>query len=95
MSLNKFVTDLVVSVFTDPRVKAATIALLGPLVPIAVGAAVKAGMDELIERIPGIDGVIDVVKATDAARHSLNDLIPDIDFGLGPLDELLDFWRPK
>jgi hypothetical protein len=101
--MKKFLTDLIVSVFTNDEVQAKIKDLLGqliterilPLVPVAVGAAVKAAMDELIERVPGIEGVIDVVQATDAARDSLNSLIPDVDFGIPALDELLDFWRPK
>lgn len=101
--MKKFLTDLIVSVFTSEQVQAAIKALLGqliterilPLVPVAVGAAVKAAMDELIERVPGVEGVIDVVNATDAARHSLNDLLPDIDFGIPALDQLMDFWRPR
>lgn len=101
--MKKFLADLIVSVFADPKVQEAIKTLLGqliterilPLVPVAVGAAVKAGMDELIERVPGIDGVVDVVKATDAARDTLNSLIPDVDFGIPALDDLLDFWRPR
>jgi len=101
--MKKFLTDLIVSVFTNDEVQKKIKELLGqliterilPLVPVAVGAAVKAAMDELIERVPGIEGVIDVVQATDAARDSLNNLIPDVDFGIPALDDLLDFWRPK
>lgn len=101
--MQKFLTGLIISVLTNEDVQKAIKNLLGqliterilPLIPVAVGAAVKAGMDELIERVPGIEGVIDVVQATDAARNSLNTIIPDIDFGIPALDDLLDFWRPK
>ena len=101
--MQKFLSSLIISVLTNEQVQAAIKNLLGqliterilPLVPVAVGAAVKAAVDELIERVPGIEGVVDVVKATDAARDTLNDLIPDIDFGIPALDELLDFWRPR
>jgi hypothetical protein len=101
--MQKFLSNLIISVLTSEQVQAAIKNLLGqliterilPLVPVAVGAAVKAAVDELIERVPGIEGVVDVVKATDAARDTLNDLIPDIDFGIPALDQLLDFWRPK
>jgi hypothetical protein len=101
--VKKFLTDLIVNVFTSEQVQTAIKNLLGqliterilPLVPVAVGAAVKAAVDELVERVPGIEGVVDVVKATDAARNTLNDLIPDVDFGIPALDQLLDFWRPK
>jgi hypothetical protein len=101
--MDKFLTKLIVNVFTDEQVQAAIKKLLGqliteqilPLVPVAVGAAVKAAIDEVIQKVPGIEGVVDVVKATDAARDTLNHLIPDIDFGIPALDNLLDFWRPK
>lgn len=101
--MNGFIASILVKVLSDPKVQQYIKDLLGqliterilPLVPVAVGAAVKAAVDELVERIPGIEGVVDVVQATDAARHTLNSLIPDIDFGIPALDELLDFWRPQ
>lgn len=101
--MQKFLSGLIISVLTNEQVQAAIKNLLGqliterilPLVPVAVGAAVKAAVDELITKVPGIEGVVDVVKATDAARNTLNDLIPDVDFGIPALDQLLDFWRPK
>ena len=101
--MQNFFVGILVKLISDPKVQQYIKDLLGqliterilPLVPVAVGAAVKAAVDELIERVPGIEGVVDVVKATDAARDTLNDLIPDIDFGIPALDQLLDFWRPK
>lgn len=101
--MQNFFVGILTKVLSDPKVQQYIKDLLGsliterilPLVPLAIGAAVKAAVDELVERVPGIDGVVDVVKATDAARNTLNDLIPDIDFGIPALDNLLDFWRPK
>jgi hypothetical protein len=101
--MQDFFAGIFIKVISDPKVQAAAKNLLGqliterilPLIPVAVGAAVKAAVDELIEKVPGIEGVVDVVKATDAARDRLNDMLPDIDFGIPALDELLDFWRPK
>lgn len=101
--MQSFLLKLLVNVLSDPKVQAAIKNLLGqliterilPLVPVAVGAAVKAAVDELVERVPGIEGVVDVVKATDAARDTLNALLPDIDIGIPAIDNLLDFWRPK
>lgn len=100
--MQSFIAGLLIKVFTDPKVQQSIKDLLGeliterilPLVPVAVGAAVKAAVDEIVEKVPGIEGVVDVVKATDAARDTLNNLIPDIDFGIPALDDLLDFWRP-
>jgi hypothetical protein len=101
--MQAFLLKLILGVLTNEQVQKQIKDLLGqliterilPLVPVAVGAAVKAGMDELIERVPGIEGVVDIVKTTDAARDNLNELIPDIDFGIPALDNLLDFWRPR
>lgn len=103
----KFFTTVIINVLTDPKVQASIEALLGkliterilPLIPVAVGAAVKAAVDEVITKVPGVQGVIqDVVNiehTTEAARETLNGLIPDVDFGIPALDNLLDFWRPK
>jgi len=101
--MQKFLRDLIISVLADEHTQAIIKDLLGqliterilPLVPVAVGAAVKAAIDEVIQKVPGLEGVVDVVQATDAARDTLNSLIPDIDIGIPALDELLDFWRPK
>lgn len=98
-----FFLSVMVKFITDDNVQKVIKDLLGqliterilPLIPIAVGAATKAAVDELVERIPGIEGVVDVVQATDAARNTLNDLLPDFDFGIPALDNLLDIWRPK
>ncbi len=101
--MQKFLAGLIISILTDDKVQATIKNLLGqliterilPLVPVAVGAAVKAAVDEVVERVPALEGVVDLAKATDAARDNLNQLIPDIDFGIPALDGLLDFWRPK
>jgi hypothetical protein len=101
--MQNFFAGIISKVLSDPKVQQFIKDLLGqliterilPLVPVAVGAAVKAAVDELVTKVPGIEGVVDVVKATDAARDTLNHLIPDIDFGIPALDNLLDFWRPK
>jgi hypothetical protein len=101
--MQSFIVGILTKVLSDPKVQQFIKDLLGqliterilPLVPVAVGAAVKAAVDELITKVPGIEGVVDLVQTTDAARNTLNDLIPDIDFGIPALDNLLDFWRPK
>lgn len=102
-----FFTDVLINVIKDEDVQAAVKKLLGgiiaeqilPLVPVAVGAAVKAGMDEALKKFPGLgDAIQDVVNiehTTEAARQELNNLIPDVDFGIPALDNLMDFWRPK
>lgn len=105
--LQDFASAVLIKVVNDPTVQAAVKKLLGsiiaeqilPLVPVAVGAATKAAMDEVLAKFPGmgdvIEGVVDIAHTTDAARTELNNLLPDIDFGIPALDSLLDFWRPK
>jgi hypothetical protein len=101
--MQSFFAAVLIKVLSDSKVQQYIKDLLGqliterilPLVPVAVGAAVKAAVDELITKVPGIEGVVDVVQATDAARDTLNNLIPDIDLGIPALDNLMDFWRPR
>jgi hypothetical protein len=105
--LQDFAADVLIKVISDESVQAAGKKLLGsiiaeqilPLVPVAVGAATKAAIDEVSKKFPGaedlIKGAVDIVHTTDAARNELNNLIPDVDFGIPALDNLMDFWRPK
>lgn len=100
--MQSFFVGIIVKVLSDPKVQQYIKDLLGqliterilPLVPVAIGAAVKAAVDGIVEKVPGLDGVVDIAHATNAARDELNNLIPDIDFGIPALDNLLDFWRP-
>ena len=105
--MQKFFTSVIISVLTDKNVQKMIEELLGkliterilPLIPVAVGAATKAAVDEVINRFPGaedlIQGAVNIEHTTEAARTELNNLIPDVDFGIPALDNLLDFWRPK
>lgn len=105
--MQKFFTSIIISVLTDPKVQATIEALLGkliterilPLIPLAVGAATKAAVDEVIKVVPGVKDLIqagvNIEHTTEAARQELNKLIPDVDLGIPALDNLLDFWRPK
>jgi hypothetical protein len=62
-----------------------------PLLPLAAAAAAKAVADQ----IPQLANVANVAEVADEVRDRLNEAIPDVDFGIPALDELLDFWRPK
>ena len=62
-----------------------------PLLPLAAAAAAKAVADQ----IPQLANIADVAQVADDVRMNLNNAIPDIDFGIPALDELLDIWRPK
>lgn len=62
-----------------------------PLLPLAAAAAAKAVADQ----IPELAGVADVAQVAEEVRERLNKAIPDLDFGIPALDNLLDVWRPK
>ena len=101
--MQAFIVGIILKVLADEKTQQFIKNLLGnliterilPLIPVAIGAAVKAAVDGIIDRTPGLEGVVDAVHATDAARDTLNNLIPDVDFGIPALDNLLDFWRPR
>ena len=101
--MQKFLTGLIIQILTNEKVQQAIRDLLGkliterilPLVPVATAAAAKAAVDQIVEKIPALEGMVDVVKVGDDARAALNDLIPDVDIGIPAIDDLLDFWRPK
>jgi hypothetical protein len=62
-----------------------------PLVPVAVGAAVKAAVDEVVAKVPGVEAVVDLAGTVDAAVKGLEDLIPGIPF----IGDVLAGWVPK
>ena len=97
--MNKFLVTLLLTALKDERVQAAvgdfisrivTQKLL-PLLPLVAASAAKAVTDQ----IPQLANVADVAQVADEVRVRLNELIPDVDFGIPALDDLLDFWRPK
>ena len=92
-----FIISILIKVLTNPDVQAQIEKLIGniiakqilPVLPVAIGAAVKAGVDDVIEHIPGVSGVVDVVKTTESAAASIVDMIP----GLGSLPIIGDFLK--
>lgn len=51
---------------------------LAAIIPTAVGSAVKAAVDEIVEKTPALQGVVDVVKTTDAAIDSVADIFNNV-----------------
>lgn len=97
--MNKFLVNLFLAVLRNEKVqkeiadftsRIVTQKLL-PLLPLAAAAAAKA----VSEQIPQLANVADVAQVAGEVRENLNRLIPDVDFGIPALDDLLDFWRPK
>lgn len=92
-----FIISILIKVLTNPDVQAQIEKLIGniiakqilPVLPVAIGAAVKAGVDDVIEHIPGVSGVVDVVKTTESAAASIVDMIP----GLGSLPIIGEFLK--
>ncbi len=62
---------------------------IAPLIPVAV----KAAVDQVIAKVPELSGVVDLVEVAQDTRHALDRLIPDVDWG--PLDGVIDGWRPR
>lgn len=100
--MEKFVTGVIVGVLSDPKVQALIEKLVGnivakqilPVIPVAIGAAVKAGVDDVIDRIPGVSGVVDAVKTSEAAASSIVDMIPGLN-SLPIIGDLLKSWKPN
>jgi hypothetical protein len=88
--MQSFFASVLIKVLTDPEVQAwlkkegaelfndVIAKSVIPVIPVAIGSAVKAAMDELIEKVPGISGVVDVVKTTEAAASGLGELVGQI-----------------
>lgn len=85
--MQTFFVKVMIAVLIDPAVIAALEKLFGgliakyvlPTIPVAVGAAVKSGVDEIIKDIPGVSGVsgvVDVVTTTEAAAGGIVGMFP-------------------
>lgn len=98
--MQAFLLKLILAVVAAPQFQKAVKDLLGqliterimPLVPLAVGAAVKSAVDEVVAKVPGISAVVDVVATAEAARNELDRLIPGIVLPL--ISDLEAFWKP-
>ena len=97
--MNTFLVNLILVALRNDKVQQAigdfisrivTEKLL-PLLPLVAAAAAKAVADQ----IPQLANIADVAQVADGVRDKLNEAVPDIDFGIPALDELIDFWRPK
>lgn len=95
--MQSWLAALVIKIITSPQVRDMLLDLLGrlvaerfaPLIPVAV----KAAVDQVITKTPALSGVVDLVEVAQDTRHALDRLIPDVDWG--PLDGIIDAWRPR
>lgn len=94
--MQAFFVSILIKVLTNPEVQAQIEKLIGniiakqilPVIPVAIGAAVKAGVDDVIDHIPGVTGVVDVVKTTEGAVSSIESVLGSIPV----LGDLLKNW---
>lgn len=87
--MTNFAIKVIVGLFADPKFQAFVLTLvdrfavlmfpkLAAIVPASVGAAVKTAIDELVEKIPGVTGTVDVVKATESAASGITDILENL-----------------
>lgn len=91
--IKKAIRDIIVSVIADPKVEAMVDRLITgkflPLINVAIGAAVKSAIDTIVEKTPGLSGVVDGVKAVDDARDKMNEMLAEVNLPLiGNLGDL-------
>lgn len=101
--MQNFIVGILIKVLSDEKVQAFLITAAKRIVGDAIAGKIldalpdmfAAMLDTAIKQIPGVENIHDVGKVANTGRQVLNDLIPDIDTGIKPLDDLLDIWRPK
>lgn len=93
--MQAFLLKLIIAAVTDKEVQKVIKTILAELLAVAVPTAVKSAMDQLIEKVPGIEGVVDIITVGNDTIGMLDRLIPDIDTGNEAIDRLMDFWRPR
>lgn len=100
--MESFVVRVLIKVLSNERVQAFLIiaakrivgdAITGKIVD-ALPGMFAAMLDTAIKQLPGVDNIQDVGQVVDTGREVLNRVIPDLDTGIKPLDDLLDSWRP-
>lgn len=88
--MQSFFAAVLIKVLTDPKIQAFIVKMFGDLLTdvmrdkilpgtvAAIGGAVKGGVDELIEHLPGVSGVVDIVKTTEGAVDSVESALGSI-----------------
>lgn len=84
-SIKKWVSDLLGDIMTEKIL---------PVVPLAVGAAVTAGMESVAKADLNNDGKPDIEQVADAARQAIDALLPP-SITLPFIGNLRDIWPPK
>lgn len=98
-----FIVSILIKVLSDEKVQAFLIVATKKIVGDAIAGRIldalpamfAAMLDTAIKQIPGIENIQDVGKVVDTGRSVLDHIIPDLDTGFKPLDDLMDSWRTK
>lgn len=101
--MQNFIVGILIKVLSDEKVQAFLITAAKRIVGDAITSKIlealpgmfAAMLDTAIKQIPGVENIRDVAQVADKGRQILNDLIPDLDTGFKPLDDLMDIWRPR
>lgn len=101
--MQNFIVGILIKVLSDEKVQEFLITAAKRIVGDAITGKIldalpemfAAMLDTAIKQIPGIGNVEDVRKVVDTGRSVLDRLIPDLDTGFKPLDDLMDIWRPR
>lgn len=102
--MQNFIVGILIKVLSDEKVQAFLILAAKKIVGDAITGkilealpAMFAGMlDTAIKQIPGVENIQDVGEVVNTGREILNRVVvPDLDTGFKPLDDLMDIWRPR
>jgi hypothetical protein len=78
MSMKSWAKELVIDILEDERTQAVGMKFVAttvlPIIPVAIGAAVEKAMDRLTDLDQ--DGKPDIGELTDAAKQSIDKLLP-------------------
>lgn len=83
--MQAFFVAVLIKVLADERIQA----WIKNMVTVAAVSAAEA----VIKKLPGIDAVGDLADVAADVRNDIDQLIPDFDTGIKPIDDILDFWR--
>lgn len=91
--LKKHIADVIIAVVTSPQVKKMLGDLLTerilPILPVVAASAAKSAVDQIVDKTPGLEGVVDIVKTANETRDRLSDMLPHVNLPL--IGELGDF----
>lgn len=101
--MKAWVISIIIGVLKDPDVQKflrdTASKLLGDVMTEKIlgylPAMFGAMLDTAIKQIPGVENIKDVGAVVNTGRDVLNNVIPDLDTGFKPLDDIMDIWRPK